>query len=309
MNFLQKTALPSFLLSLVFLMAACSTEPRQKPIEGAPEYVRKEQQPDFPVPARYSSIRHNVTRVDIDRDGYDDAVLTVLSSRMPEVQSMFDSVFVYQYNDSLQSFTPKFGSAVYYGSAVEMFDLNGDEHPETLIYTNAGGNDPVVSNGLTVVTYANGSYTTSVMLDGGDPEIVTIDVQPSAVTAIKVFGDYWPDNLSHAESVRFLDSLIVLQPMPASEKKALEERVFRQALAETEEEYRQAKNRYAERQDDEAAYNVYSAAVRMLRYYANLGMQDNITQFRTAEWKFWRGALPPSNLNVLKQMSTPDSSS
>lgn len=309
MNFLQNKPVSALLLLFVFLVVSCSTEPQQKPIEGAGEYMRKEQQPEFPVPAPYASMKYKVVRIDVDRDGYDDAVLTVLASKMPEVQNLFDSVFVYQYSDSSHSFVRKTGTAVYYGSTVEMLDLNGDEHPEALVYTNAGGNDPVVGNGLTVIEYTRNGYTTPVTLDGGDPEVVTIDAQPKPVVAIKVFSDYWPDNLSHAESVRFLDSLIILRNITATEKTALEQRLFQQVLAEAEEEYRQAKNRYAERQDDEAASDVYGAAVRTIKYYEKLGMQDSIRKLSESEGKFWRGALPPENQNVLKQLATPGSSS
>lgn len=309
MNFLQnKTVSTSFLL-LLALAVSCSTEPQQKPIEGAAEYVRKEQQPEFPVPAPYSSMKYKVVRIDLDRDGYDDAVLTTLSSKMPEVQNMFDSVFVYQYSEATQSFDRKTAAAVYYGSTVEMLDLNGDDHPEALVYTNAGGNDPVVGNGLTVLSYTRDGYTTPIALDGGDPEVVTLDAQPKPVVAIKVFSDYWPDNLSHAESVRFLDSLIILRNITASEKDGLEKRLFQQVLAEVEAEYQQAKNRYAERQDDESAVEVYSAAVRVIKYYDKLGMQDSIRKLSETEGKFWRGALPPENQNALKQLSTPGSSS
>ncbi len=309
MSFIRKSSVSVVIGTCVVLLAGCSTEPRQKPIEGGSDYVRHENQPAFTVPEQYASMKSDVVRVDINRDGYDDAVVTVLSVPVPDTQAGFDSVFVYEYNQSGDSFDRKYGAAVYYGSVVEMLNMDDDEHPETLVYTNAGGNDPIVGRGLLVVQFRNGTYGSALQLDGGNPEIATLNAGNLSVPVIKVYSDFWPDQLSHAESVHFLDSLIVLKTVPDSARSSLERQLFSQVLEDAERDYARAKNAYADRQDDESAYQVYNAAVRTVKYYQRLKMQDRINAFRSQEWKFWRGVMPEVNINVLNQLTASGSSS
>ena len=254
-------------------------------------------------------MQNNVVRIDINRDGYDDAVLTVLSAPIPDAKAVFDSVFVYEYTEADDSFGRKYGAAVFYGSAVETLSMDDDEHPEILVHTDAGGNDPIVGRGLTVVRFQNGTYGNALQLDGGNPEVMTFDAGGMSIPAVKVYSDFWPDLLSHAESVHFLDSLIVLKTVPDSVRRSMEHQVFSQVLDEAERDYARAKNAYAERQDDEAAYQVYDAAVRAVKYYRRLDMPEKINTFRSQELKFWRGIMPAENVNILNQLSSPGSSS
>ncbi len=309
MNFIKSNIVPIVLGACAVLVAACSTEPRQKPIEGGSDYVRHENQPSFTVPEQYASMKSDVVRVDINRDGYDDAVVTVLSAPLPDTKAEFDSVFVYEYNQSSDAFDRKYGTAVFYGSAVEMLNMDDDEHPEALVYTDAGGNDPIVGRGLIAIRFRDGAYSSALGLDGGNPEVVTLNAGSVSVPAIKVYSDFWPDLLSHAESVHFLDSLIVMKTVPDSVRSGMEHQVFSQALEEAQRDYARAKNAYADRQDDEAAYEVYDAAVRTVKYYQRLGLPDKINAFRSQEWKFWRGVMPAENVNVLNQLTSPGSSS
>lgn len=303
----------AFLITLSFgvcLLASCSSEPSQKPIENTSTYVRKEQQPEFVVPAPYSAMPHAVKRADINRDGYDDAVLTVMGdTKALDTPNAFDTVYVYQYNESLSTFEQKFRTAVYFGSSVDILDADGDEYPEVFVYTDAGGNDAVVSNGVNIVRYRDGVYSPALVLDGGAPEVISVDVVGQPVVVVKVFGDYWPDVLSHAESVNYLDSLVIFRPLSDSIKASIVHMLFQQALADAEQEYAQAKNAYAEQQDDEAAFAVYSAAVRIAKYYNAVGMPDKLPALRTKEWRFWRGIMPEENLNILKQLTSPQASS
>lgn len=310
MNFMQKYAFHIVLALSAYILVSCSSEPSQKPIEGAPSYVRKENQPSFSVPAPYSAMRSGVKRVDLNRDGYDDVVLTVMGdTHAADVENRFDTVFVYQYSEASSGFEQKFHTALYFGSSVDVLDVNGDEYPEVLLYTDGGGNDAIVNNGLTIVQYRGGAYRTLLVLDGGAPEVLSVDAAGQPVVAIKVFGEYWPDILSHAESVSYLDSLVVFRTLSDSATSSVKQQIFQQALSSAEEEYAQAKNVYAEQQDDEAAFGVYSAAVRMIKYYEALEMWEKIPALRTKEWKFWRGIMPEENLNILKQLTLPKSSS
>lgn len=309
MNITRNTSLAVLVGALAALLSACSTEPRQKPIEGASDYVRQENQPDFSVPAQYASMKNNVVRIDINRDGYDDAVVTVLAAPVPDTQAAFDSVFVYEYVQNSDSFERKYGSAVFYGTSVEMLDMDADEHPEVLVYTDAGGNDPIVSKGMMLVRFRDASYRNILQLDGGNPELTTLNEGGSALPVVKVFSDFWPDLLSHAESVHFLDSIIIVKNVSDSVRAGIERSLFGQALEEAERDYARAKNAYAERQDDEAAYSVYNAAVRAVKYYRKLDKPEKINAFRSQEWKFWRGVMSEENVNVLNQLAAPGSSS
>lgn len=254
-------------------------------------------------------MKSDVLRVDINRDGYDDAVVMLLSKPIPDERAVFDSVFIYEYVQNSDEFERKYAIAVYYGADVEAVSLDDDEHPEVLVYTDAGGNDPVVGRGLEVIRFRGGSYSSALQLDGGNPEFVTLSAGRVSLPAVKVYSDFWPDVLSHAESVAFLDSIIVMKNVPDSVRTTAVRQVFSQVLDEAERDYARAKNAYADRQDDEAAYQVYNAAVRTVKYYQKLGMPDKISTFRSQEWKFWRGVMPEENVNVLNQLTSPGSSS
>lgn len=308
---MQKYASLVVLAFGVWALVSCSSELSQKPIENTSTYVRKENQPEFTVPTPYSALRNGIKRADINRDGYDDVVLTVMGgAEAADVPAdRFDTVLVYQYNEASSTFEQKFRLAVYFGSSVDILDADGDEYPEIFIYTDAGGNDAIVNNGVTVVRYRTGTYSSALVLDGGAPEVLSVDVAGRPVVVVKVFDDYWPDVLSHAESVSYLDSLIILRTLSDSVKASIVQMLFQQALTEAEQEYAQAKNVYAEQQDDEAAFAVYSAAVRIAKYYEILGMPDKLPALRTKEWRFWRGIMPEENLNILKQLTSPEASS
>lgn len=269
-------------------------EPIDKPTGT---YVHQPDQPQFSIPPAYTARQHDVQRVDINRDGWDEAVLVVYADNALESRIGFDSLFVFEYQPDLKTFEPKFRQKYFFGRTVEARDIDQDMYPELLVFADGGGNDPVESRGLSVVSYKEGGYREVLVLDTGDPDALVLD--SLGTMGVLVYAEYYPSELSHAESVRYLDSVIILQPLSAEQKAAVIQQTYLKELEKSRKEYATAKELYAGKQDEEAAFAVYTAAVHELLYLQKTGQVEEIKTFRTKEQKFWRGILPEEYLDAL----------
>lgn len=303
---IKKLLLIIFVGSSLIFLQNCDSDQQKKPIDAPNTNVRGQNSPAFTLPERFASLKNEVRRADLNHDGYDDAIVMTYPNDSYESVIGFDSLFIYQYLPDSSKFALKFQRAYYYGANLDVKDLSKDSFPEIYIFTDGGGNSDVASLGLTVIGYKSGSYIETLSLDNGAPQIIQLG--SDTAFAVLVQNEYWPQEISHAESVSYVDDIHPLSASLAFKKDSVVAWKFQSEFATAQKDYASAKEKISQKKDDDAAFALYSAAVRQIIYERKLKMDKEVISWFSGEQKFLKGVLPQeytAALNDLMNTKTP----
>ncbi len=196
-----------------------------------------------------------------------------------------------------------------YGREIEVLDLTGDGRKEIVIHTSTGGNDLIASDGLCVVGAVDGALRETLRFESGAPEIVSLPSTDTTVTdsvaTILLHASWWPFELSHAESVAYVDSLVFPGPVSAAQAQQLVDDWFRRKSVEMREKYEAALQHLgANSEDVSVQFDVYAAAVQFLQYAGRLSDSDLRPWFEI-ESANWKALLPEDYRAALKSLMFP----
>jgi hypothetical protein len=243
----------------------------------------------FTPPSELASRTLDTRRVDVNRDGYEDAIVTVLPKDSLGARIGFETLRIYTYDTTKGQFQQAFQGTYYYGTMIDVRDLNRDGTPELCIRTNGGGNSAIASIGMTIISKQSGKYATLATFDVGNPDIITL---PSDSTYALLSNDeYYPEYLPPSEAVIVPDSLIVFA-QSAEQAMTLRVQFYTDAIAKARQRYEQAKTTVGGNRSPQALFGAYSEAVVMMRLLSKLPDAKPLQEFITKERPFWRAMLP-----------------
>ncbi len=202
-----------------------------------------------------------------------------------------------------------FGADFEYGREIEVRDLTGDGRKEIVIHTSTGGNDPIASDGLCIVADVDGTLRETLCFESGAPEIVSLPSPDStavdSVAAILLHGSWWPFELSHAESVAYVDSLAFPGPVDTAQARQIAYDWYRRKSVEMREKYEVALQHLAANSEEVSVqFDVYAAAVQFLLYARRLSDSDLRPWFEI-ESANWEALLPEDYRAALKSLMFP----
>ncbi|MBL0173900.1 MAG: hypothetical protein IPP94_01330 [Ignavibacteria bacterium] len=150
----------------------------------------------------------DTVRIDLDRDGISELVVTSRDKAIapdPLLPKTFDRLEVFRFDTARKVFTTFFIDPVESGSAVTFTDVTRRGLAEIVVTTNAGGNDPIASQGMSVFgSKADGRFTIIFYANSGAPEIR--DLNGDRVPEILVTEEYW-GVMSHDEAIAYTASV------------------------------------------------------------------------------------------------------
>jgi hypothetical protein len=146
--------------------------------------------------------------VDLDKDGIPEFVVTSRDAALapdPLLPKSFDRLEVFRYDTVRKAFTSFFIDPVESGSSVRFTDVTRRGLVEIVVTTNAGGNDPIASQGLSVFgSRADGRFAVIFYANSGAPQIR--DLNGDRVPEILVTEEYW-GVMSHDEAIAYTASV------------------------------------------------------------------------------------------------------
>ena len=301
-NIMTRAASILTLVLLLFIVIACGEDERaaiaeegQKPSVQATEFV---------IPDEYAGRRTSVLRADLDGDGYEDAALALYSTSPVAAEIGFDSVLVYRYVNSGDSgyFDRVAGFDYYYGESADLTDLNNDDSFEIVIKTNTGGINPLISCGLSVISFRDGNFQQIYSFDDGMPEVrLHTDGEGSSMYAILVYKEFLPFDFSEMEGVAILDSVIVPGAIEASRQAAIRQDIRSSVLAEAWGDYQDVAA--GSLTSPEEVFALYTALVRCLSYLQTNPDEEKLSLLRSKEQQnLWRKSLPPQYRDALNTL-------
>jgi hypothetical protein len=286
----KRTAFPSFLLCWCILSASiyagCNEqESEQKPIaEASPSRTIP-----FATPSELASRTIDTRRVDVNRDGYEDAIVTVFPKDSLGARIGFETLRIYTYDTTKRQFQQAFQGTYYYGTMVDVRDLNHDGTPEICIRTNGGGNSAIASLGMAIISKKAGKYVPLATFDVGNPELITLAGDSTA--ALLSNDEYYPEYLPLSEAVIVPDSLIVFAES-AERAMTLRVQFYTDAITKARQRYDQAKTIVGSNRSPQALFAAYSEAVVLMRLLSKIPDATPLQEFITKERPFWRAMLP-----------------
>jgi len=143
----------------------------------------------------------------LDGAGEDEHILALIASEdnAPSF-AIADRVLVIAREPSTRRWHVVHTDSTHWTSGLIFRDVTGDGLPDLLLQRHGGGNDPVATEGLAVVSAHGGPLRSVLSLRHGAPRVVTVD---RGAVGIEVYGRLWPPLVPRAQSTEFLDDILV----------------------------------------------------------------------------------------------------
>jgi hypothetical protein len=283
------TCLFSVSLALTVLITGCRETNQSDPLPFTPI-----QQPVFTMPQDYSGTPYQLLRADLDLNGYEE-ILALISTQTAEEQG-FDSLVVFQYDTASKQFSRIHNSSFDRGKRVEVTNVNDDEYPEILVYTDAGGLSSMASSGLSILSGRSGAVALLRTFSEGRPRVVQIG--PDSVLAISLLTNYG-NILLKSQEVPYIDSLLFLKALDPDRERALKSEFLRTEISRTKEEYMGFKSAFNIKKTDETRFQVYSMAVQILLYYRMLDDMAEMNRWYQQEQQYWKENFTSDYLDMI----------
>lgn len=283
------------------IYAACSDSSEEKPIGGN----AMTRSVPFSTPTEYSVRKTDIQRMDVNGDGFEDALLMIFPKDSLDARIGFEVLRIYEYDSLKNQFSSAFEGKYFYGKTVEQRDLDNNGKAELCIRTDGGGNSAIASRGMSVVGKQAGKYITLASFDFGNPDFVMLMGDSSKgisnTMALVSNDEYFPEYLPPTETVIVPDSIVVFAATP--------EAAFRQRLEYIQSAAEKAQNRYNDavkrvqnNRSEQALFTVYSEAVITMRLLGKLSTTKQLQDFIAKERPFWRASLPKRFHNALDDL-------
>ncbi len=173
-------------LTLILLIGCGRNEHQEQQEAAAADSARQ-----AIIPALEGSVLLDSVRVDVNGDGIDELIVT---SRLDEDQDdtllpdSFDRIDMY--SQAVDGYHRLFLDVIDYGSSVNCEDVNGDGVLDVLVRIDAGGNNPITSQGLHVYGLnKKGNVTLLFFSSSGAPVLRDLDSDGSK--EILVSDQFW----------------------------------------------------------------------------------------------------------------------
>jgi hypothetical protein len=286
----QRTLFRPFLLCYSILSigiyAGCNDqESAEKPIGNS---LLSHMMP-FALPTELAPRTKDTRRMDMNGDGYEDAIVTIFPKDVLGARIGFETLQIYIYDTTKEQFQQVFQGTYYYGTIIDVRDLNRDGTPELCIRTNGGGNSAIASIGMTIISKQAGTYKPLATFDVGNPDIITLS--SDSTSALLSNDEYYPEYLPPNEAVIVPDSLIIFGQSP-EQATTLRVKFYTDAITKTRQLYEQAKAKVTSKRSPQALFGAYSEAVLMMRLLSKIPDAKPLKEFIVKERPFWRAMLP-----------------
>ncbi len=274
-----------------FLFVSCNEPAEEKPIHAGSET----RSVPFPVPTELASRKIDTRRADISNDGFEDALVTIYPKDSLGARIGFETLRIYEYDSAKAQFQQAFEGKYYYGTMLDLRDLDRDGTNELCIRTDGGGNSAVASIGMTVLKKRAGKYTVAAGFDVGNPDFITL---PDSTLALLAYDEYYPEYLAPNEVVSVPDSLVVFAASPERAQE-LRSRYFADAAAKAQTRYKERQTSLQGNRNTQNLFEVYSSALVTVRLLAKGNDAQALNNFIAKERPYWRAMLPKPLHNAL----------
>ncbi|TAE26620.1 MAG: hypothetical protein EAZ92_10690 [Candidatus Kapaibacterium sp.] len=268
----------------VFVCVSCNEPAEEKPIHA----VSETRSIPFTVPSELASRKIDTRRADIGNDGFEDALVTIYPKDSLGARIGFETLRIYEYDSTKKQFWQAFEGTYYYGTMLDLRDLDRDGTNEICIRTDGGGNSATASIGMTVLKKRAGKYTIAAGFDVGNPDFITL---PDSTLALLAYDEYYPEYLAPNEVVSVPDSLVVFATQPERAQN-LRLRYFADAADKAQTRYKERQNALKANRTQQNLFEVYSSALVTVRLLAKGSDAQAVSNFMTKERPYWRAMLP-----------------
>lgn len=174
----------------------------------------------FSLPPDYAQRSVKTLEYDANHDGHNDALVLLQDSSHAQIHS--DSLILYLYNKSEKNYLRVSTVAVENAAELQVQQIDGDSIPELLVSTEGGGTSETASKGMIIFKLKDVAYQSYQDIPFGAPEFVRID----SVPALLLYENY-SGFFSRSESAKYLDSMIILAPLPPQQSTSIRDNYFR----------------------------------------------------------------------------------
>lgn len=281
------------------LFLRCGGNEEDRPIipAGAAAYT-----PPFELPQEFSGKRHDIRRVDVNGDGFNDALLSLYRDSSRVVRG-FEMLLVYEYDSTRKTFINHYQDKYYYGTAVDVQQLFRDSSLYLVITTDGGGNNPVISRGMVIIQRKQGKWQEMITFDDGAPEIITTGQDSTSQTSVLVAkSSYRGESLPESDMIVYPDSIVVFH-----HNSTMVEQISRQIMEEeivrSQGAYRQAKAYLSTRPNDPRVISeLYAHAVIQMALLKKVARTKDRNLFYSKELPYWRSALPAEYREAIQDL-------
>lgn len=252
---------------------------------------------------------------DLDGDGIAERVLVTLdTSGTHPADAIGDRVIVVARRNGTGDWAVVAIDTSRWTISVESRDVTGDRLPDLVLERSAGGNDPIASNGMAIIS-ADGSYDrrirTILSLRHGNPTLVN---GADTGAAVAIHARLWPPLVPRTESFEYVDDILRFrQGIFRSDPVAREER-FARLVRISLREYRTVRPLVRAdtiRFDDSGAADwsaasrisaLFPPAARILLYSLRCGDARGSEAFWSRERDYLRDRMPRAQFELLDSM-------
>lgn len=303
-------------LALIVLAVACAPS-EEKPIAGQRAFVKP-----FEIPSEWRARKTDVRHLDITGDGLEDAIVMLYRADSSKLARGFETLVLYRYEPASQTYVEVFRQQYFYGTSVDVRDINHDGAAEVIVKTDGGGNSALASQGMSIIARSQppatqrsdgavqqenknnteqsgykGTFREINALDEGAPEL-TYSGQDSTAVVLS-YTRFTPDYSPESDAIRFVDSVLVLSES-AERREQIRKQVFQELAARTAQQYRQTKTLLSIKHNDtKAVDDLYTFAAAQLFYLRKLGQVKEAQAFRATEQQYWRTVLADDAVQAL----------
>ncbi len=303
---------------LLLLIGACGGD-RESPRVPPTDAIRRSTAPHEPKTGENPDLEEGVLRAiltrDINGDGSPERVLVALdSTETHPADAIADRVVVMTRIDGSTTWTVAAIDSSRWTISVECRDVTGDHLPDLVLTRSAGGNDPVASVGLAVIS-SDGSddrrIRTVLSLRHGDP--IVVDSSEDEATVV-VRARLWPPQVPRTESFEYMDDILRFSRGIFRSDLGLRQSRFRSLLRNAMTEYRSIRplhrgdtSRYADSLEVEWSSEprtspLFPPAARVLLYALKSGDVEGGDLFWRREQEYLRKRLPRGQFELLDSM-------
>lgn len=279
----------TFVISCALVFLRCGNTEEERPIvpAGGTAYT-----PPFELPQEFSGKKHDIRRVDVNGDGFQDALVSLYRDSSRLVRG-FETLLVYEFDSTLKKFSAQFQGKYYYGTAVDTRQLLRDNTMYLVVATDGGGNIPVLSRGLVILQRKQGKWSEILNFDDGSPEILTVGQDSASRTMVLVANfHYRGEFLPESDLITYPDSVVVFHHDSAIVEQ-VSRQIYEEELIRSQGSYRHAKAYLSTRPNDPRGISdLYAHAVIQVALMRKLSRLKDLRLLYSRELPYWRGVLP-----------------
>jgi len=297
MNVLRSVWYFLLVVSIGGYVSGCESSSEEKPIAGSGAYAMP-----FTLPKEFSAFKADIRRLDLNGDGFEDALVALSRADSSKLVRGFEQFVVFQYDSTKRTFAPAFRQHYFYGTSFDVRDVNGDGKREICVMVDGGGNSRIASQGMAVIGRdEQGNYREITALDEGAPELTRTGADSTNV--ILAYQSFEPQYIVQSDATGYIDSIVVFTT-DAVQAAQIRRQVYEEYLLKAEKRYIEAKSTLTIRKTDSpASADVYAYAAAQMQYMKKLGLTKQCKAFRSREQAYWRQMLEDEYVQALTELA------